>query len=206
MLEFLIKVVTISSSGALAPGPLSAATAAIGTQKGWKGGFLVSFGHFIVEVPLVFLIAFFISFATLETMLRPLAALGGIMLIFFGYLTIKSALKLQIQQNERIKFNPFLTGVFLTAFNPFFIAWWFSIGSALVSESIILFGSFGVILLIISHTWIDFVWLSAIAYLTSLKGVILKFHRALLLSLGFLVVFFGIDYLYFALLGLHIFP
>lgn len=203
MLEFFAKVVAISSSGALAPGPLSAATATIGTQKGWKGGFIVSVGHFVVEAPIVFLIAFFVSFVTIETVMKPLAVLGGAMLIFFGYLTIKSAAE-EGQKGARITFNPFLAGVLLTALNPFFIAWWFGIGSVLVADSMIIFGSLGAILLLASHVWIDFVWLSLIAYLTSLKGVMVKFHKTLLFFLGFLVLFFGVDYLHFALLNTHL--
>ncbi|MFN3384104.1 MAG: LysE family transporter [Archaeoglobaceae archaeon] len=203
MLEFLAKVVAISSSGALAPGPLSAATATIGVQKGWKGGFMVSFGHFIVEAPIVFFLGFFVSLATIEMLMRPLAALGGAMLVFFGYLTIRSALS-EEKARKKVKFNPILTGILLTALNPFFIAWWFSVGTVLIADSIILFGTLGVLFLLASHVWIDFVWLSLIAYLTSLKGVVLKFHRALLLFLGFLVLFFGVDYLHFALLSKHI--
>lgn len=203
MLEFFVKVVLISSSGALAPGPLSAATATIGTQKSWKGGFMVALGHFVVEAPLIFLIAFFVSFTAIEIFLKPLAILGGSTLIFFGYLTVKSALS----ENSRVSdayFSPFVTGAILTALNPFFIAWWFGIGSNLVAESLLLFGAFGSILLLVAHVWIDFVWLCFIAYLTSLKGIVMRIHKTLLLLLGCLVLFFGIDYLHFALLGKHI--
>ncbi|RLF13604.1 MAG: lysine transporter LysE, partial [Thermoprotei archaeon] len=38
LLFFLAKVSLISSSGALAPGPLTAATAALGVKRGWRGG------------------------------------------------------------------------------------------------------------------------------------------------------------------------
>ncbi|MEM0353083.1 MAG: LysE family transporter [Archaeoglobaceae archaeon] len=203
MLEFFAKVVAISSSGALAPGPLSAATATIGVQKGWKGGFMVSLGHFVVEAPIVFLIAFFVSLATIDALMKPLAILGGGMLILFGYLTIKSALSKE-RSKVKTNFNPFLTGVLLTALNPFFIAWWFSVGSMLVVDSTILFGSLGAVLLLASHVWIDFAWLSLIAYLTSLKGIMEKFHRAILFLLGLLVLFFGLDYLHFAFLNTHL--
>lgn len=202
MLDFFAKVVAISSSGALAPGPLSAATAAIGVQRGWRGGFMVSVGHLVVEAPIVFLIGFFVSLATIEVLMRPLAALGGGMLVFFGYLTIRSALNRE-ESKTKTNFSPFLTGVFLTAFNPFFIAWWFSVGSVLIANSILLFGTFGIVFLLISHVWIDFAWLSLISYFTSLKGAMEKFHWAILIFLGILVILFGVDYLCFALLNTH---
>ncbi|MDW7989834.1 MAG: LysE family transporter [Archaeoglobaceae archaeon] len=204
MLDFIFKVVTISSSGALTPGPLSAATAAIGTKKGWKGGFLVSLGHLVVEAPLIFLLAFFVSFTTVDVIIKPLAILGGVMLVFFGYMTIKSSFESKTSAKNKFNFNPFFTGVFLTALNPFFIVWWFSIGSTLVIESIILFGYFGMIFLFFSHVWIDFVWLSMIAHFTSPK-VVLRFQRILLFFLGFIVIFFGIEYIYFAIFNSHIF-
>ncbi|MEM4702176.1 MAG: LysE family transporter, partial [Archaeoglobaceae archaeon] len=119
-----------------------------------------------------------------------------------GYLTLKSALgEMGIKET---KFHPFLTGILLTALNPFFIIWWFSVGSALVAESTLIFGSMGVIVLLFSHVWIDFAWLSTIAYVTSLKGIIAKIHKLLLIFFGFLVIFFGVDYLHFAILNSHL--
>uniref|UniRef100_A0A7J2TI19 Lysine transporter LysE n=1 Tax=Archaeoglobus fulgidus TaxID=2234 RepID=A0A7J2TI19_ARCFL len=201
MIDFIFKVAAISSSGALAPGPLSAVTAAIGTKEGWRGGFKVSIGHFIVEAPLIFFIAFLLSIATIESIMKPLAAVGGIFLIFFGYLTIKSASA--DLESRKSSFSPIMTGILLTAFNPFFIVWWFSIGGALIAESIILFGNLGALFLLFSHVWIDFVWLSAIAYFTSLNRLI-RFQRALLTVLGILVIFFGLDYLYFVFFDSHL--
>ncbi|MCS7130034.1 MAG: LysE family translocator [Archaeoglobaceae archaeon] len=206
MLEFVAKVVVVSSSGALAPGPLSAATAAIGVKNGWKGGFMVSTGHFIVELPLVLIIAFFIStYGGIEGILRPLALIGGSFLLFFGYLTVKSALQTEEISGKDKNFSPLLTGIALTALNPFFIAWWFGVGSVLISESILTFGLIGIAILFVSHIWIDFAFLSFLAYITSFKGLTLRAYKFLLLSLGILVLFFGLDYIYFALTGMHIF-
>ncbi|MCS7143522.1 MAG: LysE family translocator [Archaeoglobaceae archaeon] len=205
MLDFVAKVVVVSSSGALAPGPLSAATAAIGVKKGWKGGFMVSTGHFLVELPLVILIAFFISTSGgIESILRPLALIGGSFLLFFGYLTVKSALETNTISSKEGSFSPLLTGIALTALNPFFIAWWVGVGSVLVSEAILTFGLIGISILFVSHIWIDFAFLSFLAYITSFKGLTLRAYKFILLSLGILVLFFGLDYLYFALTGVHL--
>ncbi len=201
MIDFVFKVVAISSSGALAPGPLSAVTAAVGTKEGWKGGFKVSIGHFIVEAPLIFFIAFLLSIATIESVMKPLAAAGGLFLIIFGYMTIKGASG--NFESRRSSFSPVLTGVLLTAFNPFFLVWWFSIGGMLIAESIILFGKLGAVFLLLSHVWIDFVWLSAIAYFTSLSRIV-RFQKTLLVILGVFVIFFGLDYLYYAFFDSHL--
>lgn len=205
MLEFILKVIAVSSSGALAPGPLSAATAAIGVNRGWKGGFIVSSGHLAVELPLVILIAFFISNSgQIEEIMKPLAMLGGFFLLLFGYLTIRSAFGMnEIAEGEQ-KFSPFLTGVALSALNPFFIAWWAGVGSALISEAIMLFGLTGILILFASHIWIDFAFLSILACVTSFKGLTLRAYKFLLLFLGILVLFFGFDYLCFALTDSHL--
>lgn len=205
MLDFILKVILISSSGALAPGPLSAATAAIGVKKGWKGGFMVSSGHFSVELPLVILISFFISkVGEIEGILKPLALLGGLFLLLFGYLTLKSAFEITEISTKNPKFSPFLTGIALTAFNPFFIAWWAGVGSALISEAIFIFGVIGIAILFVSHIWIDFAFLSFLAYVTSFKGITLRAYKLLLIFLGVLVLFFGLDYLSFALADVHL--
>lgn len=204
--DFILKVIIVSSSGALAPGPLSAATAVIGTKNGWKGGFLVSTGHLFVEFPLVVLIAFFISTsAGLGGILKPLALMGGIFLLFFGYLTVKSAFQAEKISSGNDSFSPLITGVALTALNPFFIAWWAGVGSLLISEAMITFGLIGIAILFCSHIWIDFAFLSFLAYITSFKGLTLRAYKLLLLFLGILVLFFGLDYICFALTEKHLF-
>ncbi|MDI9609992.1 MAG: LysE family transporter [Archaeoglobales archaeon] len=204
MFDYILKVIVISSSGALAPGPLSAATAAIGTKKGWKGGFMVSSGHFLVELPLVVIIAFFISTSGhIEEFLKPLALIGGLFLLLFGYLTLKSAFEIDEISSKENKLSPFLTGVALTAFNPFFIAWWAGVGSTLISEAILLFGILGIAVLFASHIWIDFAFLSFLAYVTSFKGLTLRAYRLLLVLLGSIVLYFGLDYLCFGLTNKH---
>jgi len=205
VIDFIAKVVAISSSGALAPGPLSAATAAIGVKKGWKGGFMVSIGHLAVELPLVVLLAFFITASgQVEGIMKPLALVGGLFLVLFGYLTLKSALQVNEIASGEQKFSPFLTGVALSAFNPFFIAWWAGVGSALISEAILLFGLLGIAILFASHIWIDFAFLSLLAYVTSFKGLTLRAYKLLLIFLSSIVLFFGLDYLCFALTDFHL--
>ncbi|MEM0329923.1 MAG: LysE family transporter [Archaeoglobaceae archaeon] len=205
MFDFILKVILISSSGALAPGPLSAATAAIGVREGWKGGFMVSSGHFFVELPLVIIIAFFISFSgEILEIIKPLALIGGLFLLFFGILTLKSAFEIGEISMKESRFSPFITGIALTALNPFFIAWWAGVGSALISEAILNFGSLGIAVLFASHIWIDFAFLSFLAYVTSFKGITLGAYRVLLIFLGVLVLFFGLDYISFAITELHL--
>ncbi len=205
MLAFAAKVALISSSGALAPGPLTAATAASGVRRGWKGGFWISVGHMAVELPLVVLIAFGIaSVLTRGDIVVALSFVGGVMLIAFAFLTAKSAFE-EIDSSGSDS-SPFLTGVALTALNPFFIAWWAGVGGVLIGEAVATWGFAGIAILYASHVWIDFAWLMLLAHLTSLSGSALRAYRILLLVLAALVAIFGIDFIHYALTLHHVLP
>ncbi|MHC5174033.1 MAG: LysE family transporter [Planctomycetota bacterium] len=52
---FLLSAIIISLSGVMAPGAVTAATIAQGTRSRWAG-LLISVGHGIVEMPLIFLL------------------------------------------------------------------------------------------------------------------------------------------------------
>ena len=206
MLNFLIKVVLISSSGALAPGPLTASTMAIGVKHGWRGGLKVAFGHAIVEFPLVALIGFGLySFLSSQTFVRFSSVLGGFFMLFFSYLTVKDALNTKgIETNSKDEY-PILVGITLSALNPFFILWWISVGSALIIEALGYWGYLGIAPFYVAHVWLDFLWLILLAHITSLSGFSLKLYRSILIALGLVIAFFGLDFLYYGIVGVHVF-
>ena len=207
ILGFLIKVALISSSGALAPGPLTAATAAVGVRNGWKGGFLISVGHTIVEFPLVLLIGFGIAtFLTSKEFVQALSFIGGLFLIFYSYLTARDAIKVKSIAKSNLSRSPMLIGISLSALNPFFIAWWVGIGSPLVMEAVSYWGFIGVGILYVAHVWLDFAWLTTLARITSLSDFSLKLYKTLLLILALLVALFGIDFLYYSIREIHLLP
>ncbi len=206
LLAFALKVSVISSSGALAPGPLTAATAATGVKKGWRGGFWVSVGHMVVELPLVIFIAYNLAqILTRADVAAVLSFAGGVMLIFFAYLTAKSAFKADLSGEDR-QSSPLLTGVALTGLNPFFIAWWVSVGGALITEALQNWGKAGIAVLYTSHVWLDFAWLILLAHVTSLSSFTMRLYRILLLVLAVLVALFGVDFIYYAFTAHHLLP
>ena len=205
--SFALKVALISSSGALAPGPLTAATAASGVKHGWRGGFWISVGHLTVELPLVILIAIGVAaILTQPEVSKALSMVGGIFLLFFAYLTAKSAFNAKnVGENGRDS-SPFLTGVALSGLNPFFIAWWAGVGGVLIGEAILLWGFAGIAILYASHVWLDFVWLILLAHVTSLSSFTLRFYRILLFTLALLVALFGVDFIHYAFTSQHLLP
>lgn len=195
MADFLLRVVIISASGALAPGPLTAATAAAGLKRGWKAGLQASFGHTVVELPLVILLSLGVStFFKKPSTHFFIGFLGSAFLFFFGFTTIREALQ-QKQHDDNRTYrapSPFLTGVALSAFNPYFIVWWIGVGTPLISEGVAKAGYMGVGLFYIFHVWLDYAWLSLVAGVSSRGRVRTRVFRLILLVLGGLVVYFGV--------------
>jgi len=198
-LDFVATVVLVSASGALSPGPLTAASATLGVKRGWTVGLLVALGHAIAELPLVILIGLGLlvvleSAATSST----LALAGGCFLLLFGTLTLRDALRRGPQDKAEVRGlyeNPILVGLALSALNPFFIVWWLGVGAPLVLEALGLWGLWGIALMYVSHVWLDFAWLPVVAYLASLGRFNVRILRILLFALALTVIFFGISFL-----------
>lgn len=202
MIQFLGKVVAISASGALAPGPLTAVTASAGAEKGWRAGLETSIGHTVVEFPLVIGLALGAS-AFLNSVASNywFSIVGSGFLFFFAFSTIKGAIffKEDNQKNKTSTPPPFWNGILLSAFNPYFIAWWIGIGTPLVIESIKRMGFIGIGLFYIAHVWLDYGWLILIAGISSLGRLQKHILRGILFILGVMIFYFGINMLVQAL-------
>ncbi|HEX2014812.1 MAG TPA: LysE family transporter, partial [Nitrososphaera sp.] len=57
VLDFGVEVIAISASGVLAPGPLFFANMLYGTRQGARAGLKMAYGHTVVELPLIVLLA-----------------------------------------------------------------------------------------------------------------------------------------------------
>jgi threonine/homoserine/homoserine lactone efflux protein len=198
MIGLLFKVVVISTSGALAPGPLTAAIASVGLKKGFRAGIQASLGHTIIELPLVILIALGVT-----TILKNpkanfvIGILGSIFLFLFGILTIRDALSTNPQEPTIYQKTapPMLIGIALTGLNPYFIVWWLGIGTPLISEAVAKGGFIGVGLLYLCHVWLDYGWLTLIAAISSLGRMQTKIYRLILIVLGTIIIWFGVNML-----------
>ena len=194
MLELIIKIIIVSASGALAPGPLTAATATAGLKKGWRAGIETSIGHTIVELPLVILLS--VGFITL--LKNPeahfwLGLLGSVFLLYFGIITMKESFSKREAKCESRTPTPIITGIVLTALNPYFLAWWIGIGSSLIPLAIGKAGWFGIGILYIFHVWLDYAWLSFIAAISSLGRLKTTVYRIILFALGSMVIYLGVS-------------
>jgi threonine/homoserine/homoserine lactone efflux protein len=210
---FLVEVVIISLSGALAPGPLTASTATLGAQRGWRAGLLVSIGHTIVEFPLVVAISLGVLavFASSPEISVVLGFIGGVFLVFFGVMTGRDAIHAELPRSTGEKSlktygAPLTVGITLSAFNPYFIIWWIGVGAPLIMEALALGGFPMLTVFYVSHVWLDYVWLILIASITSLSRFSPKYYRIVLAALSVMVFLFGVNLILRVSVGISIIP
>jgi threonine/homoserine/homoserine lactone efflux protein len=201
VLDFGIEVIALSTSGVLAPGPLFFANLAYGIGPDRWSGVKVAYGHTVVELPLIIILAAgLFTFDVAKKYAGTIGFIGGIAILAFASLQIVSIIK------EKRAYNvphiagskgPFVVGVVLTALNPFFLLWWFTAGLKLIADS----GAFGigtgVVVLFVLHIWMDYVWLASTAYFASRVDFLLKskYYPILGLGLAALLVYYGISFL-----------
>jgi threonine/homoserine/homoserine lactone efflux protein len=170
-IEFSFQVILVSTSGVLSPGPLFFINILYGSKYGAFVGLKIASGHAIVEFPLIIalsygLYSFSYTLHVSDIIFKFIGLTGGIFLLLFSILQIISILKDKFTNSQAItnpKFNiknPILTGLIFTILNPFFLVWWLTIGSKLISDSVINFGIVeGISIMFLSHIWMDYFWL-----------------------------------------------
>ena len=197
LLEFSVLVIVISASGVMAPGPLFAANITHGLKDGAKSGIKMAIGHTIVELPLVILLGIGVFSLELFPEFRTvISILGAITLFVFAAMQIKTIFRNK-ESTTNLKQGPLVSGILLSALNPFFIIWWLTIGFKLISDAMLIWAFSGILVLFVLHIWMDFAWLGAISYLASKSAKILsnKNYKIIMISLSVMLVYFGITFL-----------
>ena len=184
---FLLSVIFISLSGVMAPGPLFAVTIAK-SFKDKMAGVLISFGHGVIEFPLMFLIYFGFTLLEPESLTHKMISLvGGLILIYMGIQMLKTR-KETATESSYSKYGSLVSGILATGANPYFILWWFTNGAALVINASI-FGFFGVLIFAITHWSCDLLWNTFVS-LTVFKSKRFWTKRVHEIVFGFCVLVF----------------
>ena len=198
-LDFGVQVIAVSASGVLSPGPLFFANMLYGTKDGARAGLKVAYGHTVVELPLVILLAagLFSASAAVREYTNVIGIVGGIGILGFASMQIVSVLRKNAGRPVDGKRRPLIAGIALTALNPFFLVWWFTVGLKLVSDSAAFGLGGGIALLFGLHIWMDYAWLAATAYLASKGSSVIKskYYPLLLLGLAAVLVYYGVYFI-----------
>ena len=195
--EFAITVVAISASGVMAPGPLFASNIAYGTRGGWRSGIKMAYGHTLVEFPLVVLIGIgSASLGTFPQFREYISVLGAASLFVFAGLQIRSIAKKRSAERSS-RHGPLLVGAALSAFNPFFLLWWLTIGFKLISDAVALYSLVGIGIVFGFHIWMDYAWLGTVGFLSNRGSSFFstKNYKIFMVMLSGVLVYFGITFL-----------
>jgi len=206
MLDLIIEVTLVTASGALSPGPLTLSAAMLGMKKGWKAGLLEAVGHMMIEFPLVLAIAMgAIEITRNAWALRLIGVIGGVALLIFSALTLidlVNTIRGKSKSVLRGPSSPLIAGLTFTALNPYFIIWWATIGLKLVTDILVVGGMFLVVLLYPVHVWMDYAWLSLIAFLSNKgKSLEIRVQVAIMFTFTIVLAYYGIKFLLDSIIG-----
>lgn len=193
MIKFLLNAVGISLSGVMAPGPMTAATLAAGLRSPHAGA-LIALGHATVEIPLMLLIvAGAGAVFRIPSVKLGIGVAGGAFLVFMGSQLLIALRNADVVESDAGERHPFLTGVVLTAANPYFLIWWATVGLALTTDAVS-FGVLAFVLFGVLHWLCDLVWLEILS-VASYKGTAVlgrRLQQAMLLVCGIALLVFGV--------------
>lgn len=201
LILFLFQAVIISLSGVMAPGSMTAATIAQGTQNRWAGA-LISLGHGIFEIPLIFLLMlglhFFFEIVAIKI---AIGLLGGAFLLWMGYGHLNQIKQTQgYSDSSNLKSKSINAGIILSATNPYFLLWWATVGLNLAIGARKL-GIWALIIFAIVHWLCDLIWLSILSftsfYTNKGAGIFGRyFEQAVLVFCGIALIGFGFKFVY----------
>lgn len=170
-LQLIGLTVALSASGALSPGPLSAAAVVNGARQSWRAGVKMAAGHMTFELPFVVAIglaAYELRWALSLSIVRY--ALGGVLgafIVYFSAATAIDGLRMLRGGDPEVKVSlastPYVTGLALTALNPFFLLWWLTVGLVLVEAASTMGLVVGYSIMYPSHVWMDYAWLTLLS-------------------------------------------
>ncbi|MCK4958276.1 MAG: LysE family transporter [Planctomycetes bacterium] len=197
LLVFLAGAVVISLSGVMAPGSVTAAAIAHGSRSK-NAGALIALGHGIIEIPLIFLIMFGLSVLFEAMAFRiTVGLIGGSFLVWMGAEMLRQMNKADCEPERTSAAGAVVTGLVLSATNPYFLLWWASVGLNLALQARKL-GIIAFVLFALVHWLCDLIWLSLLS-MASFKGSTLigpKNRTYLLAFCATALIVFGVKFIH----------
>jgi threonine/homoserine/homoserine lactone efflux protein len=201
--NFIVTVIVVTASGALAPGPLFFGLLTHGSKEGARSGFSCAVGHMLVELPLVLALSLgLLATASQPTIKYIIGLVGGLGLIGFGTLQIYSIIKSKPEFDDAPKAanlpaSSLVLGLALTGLNPYFILWWLTIGSVLIVQALAFAALAGVLIMYVSHVWMDYAYLTTIAHLGKRGRKIIgsRYYKLVLIAFGLILIYYGATFI-----------
>ncbi len=141
--EILVGWFILSLTGALAPGPLSAAVVMQTNKRGKLHGILPMIGHAIVEIGIIAVIILSVQLVIENQLIIDLMkGGGGFVIILFGFLALRERrYRNNLQGTEREDTASAATvaeatiqGALVSILSPYFLLWWIAAGFTAVTS------------------------------------------------------------------------
>jgi threonine/homoserine/homoserine lactone efflux protein len=126
----------LSLTGALAPGPLSAAVIQQASKRGRLHGILPMVGHALVELVIITAIILGVNSSVIAPYTDFLMGFGGVIIILFGLLALRDYKQVASESPVEMKHEVTATsaleattqGALVSIFSPYFLLWWIAAG------------------------------------------------------------------------------
>jgi threonine/homoserine/homoserine lactone efflux protein len=208
LLPIYLAFMVLSLTGALSPGPLSTMAITEGARSGRWAGLRLALGHGLVEIPLVFAIAYGLGAWLSQPPVRGLMGLvGAAVLLWMAYGLVLGAVLGQLRlagpasadagqsQFWALRFGHVPGGVLLTLTNPYWSFWWATVGAGRITAVVAFgFGPVAIAGLAVAHWLVDLGWLGGLSYVTASGRNIIgdRGYRAVLIVCGIFLAAFGL--------------
>lgn len=166
----------VGLTGALSPGPLVTVTMREGVRRGFWAGPVMAAGHSVLELVLVIGLALGLNqLLDRDAVTATVALAGGAFLVWMGATTALQARGFQFEAEDDARppeqrvWRPSvagplaMAGVLVSLSNPFWVAWWATIGAAYIAKALDQ-GVLGVGAFYGGHILADIGWLSMVAF------------------------------------------
>ena len=143
VVEILVGWFILSLTGALAPGPLSAAVVMQTNKRGKLYGILPMVGHAIVEIGIIAVIILSVQLVIENQLIIDLMkGSGGLVIILFGFVAFREYRyndNLQDTESEETisaatAAEATIQGALVSILSPYFLLWWIAAGFTAVSS------------------------------------------------------------------------
>ena len=213
LIGIFVSSFLIGFSGAMMPGPMFVVVVSQSPRRGWRTGPLVVLGHAALETTLVGALVFGMAeIFRNPTVMKVVAFVGGIVLLYMAIDMLRSAGKLSLREEGESagaskmmgSGNPFWAGILTSLSNPYWIIWWATVGLGLLvlaQET----GPAGIAAFLIGHLFSDLAWYTVVSSAASAgKWMPDSVYRGVIRVCGVALLFFAVYFGYSAVTGVHI--
>jgi threonine/homoserine/homoserine lactone efflux protein len=189
-LSSIVAGIALGLSLGVPPGPVNAAIAAASARRSYLDGIKIGIGAMTADF--TYLVLTVIGVAVLltgSTARDVISVVGGIILLYFAFATLKSYRRSPDRSGNDKAGNPYLTGLIMGLTNPMGILWWVTAGAAFVAMFNVL-GVAGFMLGLIA-------WISSFSVFVHYAGKKVDLvYPIVIIGSGLMMLFFGLLLLY----------